>query len=217
MIMTQIVTYEPLIPNAMLEASEHQHKRLCPRQVLGIRMGLLAGKLLNLEVPRPDKRLIVIAETDGCAVDGISAATGCSVGRRTMYIRDWGKVAATFIDCETEAAVRIVPSAGSRQAACDLKPHASSRWHAQLEGYQTLPDQALLSAQAVTLNFSLEQLISQPGHVTFCERCGEEVLNQREVLIGQELLCRSCAGETYYVVMQAGVLPLHHLSAEQSI
>jgi formylmethanofuran dehydrogenase subunit E len=30
----------------------------------------LAGELLQLELPRVDKRLLVIAETDGCAVDG---------------------------------------------------------------------------------------------------------------------------------------------------
>jgi formylmethanofuran dehydrogenase subunit E len=197
--MPQTLTYERIIPNAMLEASEHQHTRLCPRQVLGLRMGLLAGKLLNLQVPRRDKRLMVIAETDGCAVDGISVATGSSVGRRTMYIRDWGKVAATFVDCETGAAVRILPSPGSREAACELIPNESSRWHAQLEGYQVLPDDLILSAQAVTLNFSLEQLISQPGHLVICERCGEEILNQREVLIGRETMCRSCAGEAYYV------------------
>src|SRR5688572_19018238 len=88
------------IPSDMLEASAAHHTRLCPRQVLGLRMGLLAGQLLRLELPRTDKRLIAIVETDGCTTDGIMAATGCSVGRRTMFIRDWGKVAATFIDVQ---------------------------------------------------------------------------------------------------------------------
>lgn len=186
------------IPMELLEASMRTHHHLCPRQVLGLRIGLLAGKLLELELPRADKRLIAIVETDGCAVDGIAAASGCLVGRRTMYIKDWGKVAATFIDSKTGQAVRIVPTSESRQAARLLLPDAKSRWHAQLEGYQILPDETILKAEPVTLSFSLEQLISQAGRAAICAHCGEEILNQREVLLDGQTLCRACAGEIYY-------------------
>jgi formylmethanofuran dehydrogenase subunit E len=61
-------------------------------------MGLAGGRWLELEVPQKDKRLLTIAETDGCAADGLAVATGCWVGRRTMRILDFGKVAATFVD-----------------------------------------------------------------------------------------------------------------------
>lgn len=40
----------------------------------------------------------MIFETDGCAVDGLIAATDCRVGSRTLRILDFGKVAATFTD-----------------------------------------------------------------------------------------------------------------------
>jgi hypothetical protein len=53
------------------------HPRLCPRQVLGLRMGLEAGLLLGREVPRTDKRLVALVETGGCFADGVSVATGC--------------------------------------------------------------------------------------------------------------------------------------------
>lgn len=86
----------------ILRESVKQHKHLCPRQVLGARMSLLAEDVLGLQLPRTDKRLLVIAETDGCTVDGIIAATGCHVGGRTLRILDFGKVAATFIDTYTE-------------------------------------------------------------------------------------------------------------------
>jgi len=55
----------------ILHESAMRHKHLFPRQILGARMALLAGELLELELPRTDKRLLVIAETDGCTVDGI--------------------------------------------------------------------------------------------------------------------------------------------------
>jgi formylmethanofuran dehydrogenase subunit E len=31
-----------------------------------------------------------------------------------------------------------------------------------------------------------------------CDRCGEEITNEREVLRDGETLCRACAGERYY-------------------
>ncbi len=64
-------------------------------------MGLLAGRWLGLDVPRDDKRLLTFVETDGCAADGVSSATGCRVGGRTLRVIDFGKVAATFVDTLT--------------------------------------------------------------------------------------------------------------------
>jgi formylmethanofuran dehydrogenase subunit E len=93
----------------ILQESARYHKHLCPRQVLGARMSLLAGEMLELDLPRKDKRLLVIAETDGCTVDGIIAATRCHVGARTLRVLDFGKVAATFIDTRTEETIRIIP------------------------------------------------------------------------------------------------------------
>jgi formylmethanofuran dehydrogenase subunit E len=61
-------------------------------------MGFVAGELLGLDLPRRDKRLMTISETDGCFVDGLIASTGCHVGGRTLRILNFGKVAATFVD-----------------------------------------------------------------------------------------------------------------------
>jgi formylmethanofuran dehydrogenase subunit E len=71
---------ESLGPIYAHSASLHGH--LCPRQVLGVRMGHAAVELLGLVVPRADKRLFVLVETDGCFADGISAATGCWIMAR---------------------------------------------------------------------------------------------------------------------------------------
>ncbi len=48
----------------ILAKSASHHKHLCPRQVLGARMSLLAGETLGLDLPRCDKRLLVIIETE---------------------------------------------------------------------------------------------------------------------------------------------------------
>ncbi|HZY44034.1 MAG TPA: FmdE family protein, partial [Anaerolineae bacterium] len=120
----------------LLSESAARHKHLCPRQVLGVRMGLFAAHELQIDLPRNDKRLLIIVETDGCFVDGLSAATGCSIGHRTLRLIDHGKIAAAFIDTETNQTVRIVPKRSARQAARQYGPKAQSRWHAQLEAYQ---------------------------------------------------------------------------------
>ena len=182
----------------LLEESAALHHHLCPRQVLGVRMGMLAGELLGLELPQVDKRLLTIAETDGCAVDGISVATGCWVGRRTLRIEDFGKVAAVFIDTLTHEAVRIVPSRAARLLAADFAPQAENRWEAQLYGYQSMPAPDLLSIQPVQLLSSVEQIISSPGKKAVCDHCGEEINNEREVISNGAVLCRSCAGQAYY-------------------
>jgi formylmethanofuran dehydrogenase subunit E len=182
----------------LLAKSAAHHHRVCPRQTLGVRIGLLAGLLLDLPLPQPEKRLLAIAETDGCFVDGISAATGCYVGRRTLRIEDYGKTAATFVDTHTEQAVRIAPRAGIRELAWDYAPSARNRWEAQLIGYQRIPDDLLLDWQNVELTLPIRQIIGQAGKRATCEICGEEIINQREVVREGTVLCKPCAGETYF-------------------
>ncbi len=182
----------------LLTQSATHHRRICPRQVLGARIGLLAGLLLDLPLPQPEKRLIAIAETDGCFVDGLSAATGCYVGRRTLRIEDYGKVAATFIDSLSEQAVRIAPRVNVRELAWDYAPSARNKWEAQLIGYQHIPDDLLLDWQNVELTTPIKQIIGQAGKRADCEICGEEIINQREVIREGTVLCKSCAGESYF-------------------
>ncbi len=187
----------------LLQASAALHHHLCPRQVLGVRMGILAGRHLGLALPQINKRLLTIMETDGCTVDGVSVATGCWVGRRTLRIIDFGKVAATFVDTRTHRAVRLVPSASSRDRAEVYAPQAKSRWEAYLLGYQRMPDSQLLDIQYVTLTFSLQALISSDGFRVNCQMCGEEIINQRETVREGSTICRACAGERYYQPSQA--------------
>ena len=182
----------------LLQASADYHSHLCPRQVLGVRMGLLAGRLLDLEVPREDKRLLALVETDGCAADAVAVATGCRVGRRTLRVIDFGKVGATFVDVKTAQAVRIAPRLSIRERVRAYAPDAVNRWQAQLLGYQRMPEDELLEIQPVVLAFSLEKLLSKAGYRVTCQHCGEEVINEREIVRDGVTLCRACAGQCYY-------------------
>jgi formylmethanofuran dehydrogenase subunit E len=192
----------------LFDASAALHHHLCPRQVLGVRMGLEAGRVLGVDVPQSGKRLLTIVETDGCASDGIAVATNCWVGRRTMRIQDYGKVAATFADTIAGQAVRIVPSVQARQLAFAYAPEARSRWEAQLLGYQRMPAGELLSVQAVRLNVPIEQILGCAGTRVICEICGEEIMNGREVVREEMALCASCAETGYYRIIADLAMPI---------
>ena len=182
----------------LLRESAVRHKHLCPRQVLGARLGLLGAQSLKIDLPNTHKRLLIIIETDGCFADGVSVATGCTIGARTLRVVDHGKIAATFIDTQIGHAVRIIPRHESRALAQQYAPQAKSRWHAQLEAYQIMPDNDLFSAERVELTLSLEKLLSKPGYKARCDACGEEIINEREIIQGNRTLCRACAGDSYW-------------------
>lgn len=161
-------------------------------------MGLLAIAVFGLPVRDPERRLVTIVETDGCAADGISAATGCTVGNRRLRIVDYGKVAATCVDMRCQRAVRIVPKPGIRKEACARVPDAESRWHAQLLAYQSMSDFDLLDVQEVELCIPLKKVLSKYGGRVSCQVCGEEIINERQVVVEGKVLCRACAGQQYY-------------------
>jgi formylmethanofuran dehydrogenase subunit E len=185
--------------NTLLDRLSRLHARVCPRQVLGLRIGLHGCELLGLEAPREDKRLLVFSETDGCFADGVSVATGCWVGRRTLRVVDFGKTAAVFVDTETQHALRIWPHPEARERAARAAPQAASRWHAFLEGYAALPASALLLAEPVLLTTPVDAIVGQPGIRVECARCGEEIMNGREVRVGGKTVCAGCAGGAYYI------------------
>lgn len=180
-----------------LEVSAAQHSHLCPRQVLGVRIALAGLAWFGWDAP-PGKHLLVILETDGCFADGVQAVTKSSIGKRTLRVEDYGKVAATFVDPASEQAIRIAPRAGIRELAFDYAPQGARRYQAQLHGYQVMPDAELLTLQPVRLRQSCAQIISRPGLRALCAACGEEIINEREVVLNGVILCRACAGFTYY-------------------
>ena len=183
---------------AFLALSAAMHSHLCPRQVLGVRFGIVASELFGLDLPRKDKRLFAFVETDGCFVDGISVTTGCSLGRRTLRLVDYGKVAVTLADTLTHLAYRITPRDSARDAAHEYAPGADTSWHAQLIGYKVMPVEELVHIEPVELSVSLDEIISKPGLRVTCARCSEEVMNARQIILGQEMLCLACASDHCY-------------------
>lgn len=182
----------------LLEKSASGHSHLCPRQILGVRVGLAGMKALGLEANNATKRLLVILETDGCFADGVSAATGCTLGHRTLRVEDFGKVAAAFVDVKTGRAVRVAPSVEIRERAYAYAPDEPRHYFAQMQAYQVMPDHEMFTVTEVHLTASIESILSRPGVRGNCDACGEEIMNEREVKQDGLILCRACAGSSYY-------------------
>jgi formylmethanofuran dehydrogenase subunit E len=190
-------TIEQLDLNPYVNELKRLHRRACPRQILGVRMGIHAGQLLGLDLPRSDKRLLALVETDGCFADGVSVATGCWLGRRTLRLIDYGKVAATVVDVQSGRGFRLWPDPDARVRAWRYATGAPSRWHAQLVGYQLMPAEQLLRAQQVELEVPVARIVGRPGRV-MCADCGEEILNGRETPSPGGTRCRGCATDHRY-------------------
>ncbi len=184
----------------LLNQSAALHKHLCPRQVLGVRMGMLAGERFSLSLPQTNKRLLTFVETDGCFADGVAVASGCWIGHRTLRVLDFGKVAATFVDRRSDTVLRMHTHPQARERAKSFAPEARNRWEGYLIGYQRMPVEELLVSQPVTLSQPIERLLSRPSARAICQACGEEVINERELIHEGTVLCRPCAGERYYKV-----------------
>lgn len=162
------------------------------------------SELFNIDLPQRKKRLLVFVESDGCFADGVTAATGATVGHRTMRVEDYGKIAAVFVDTQTETAIRVAPALDIRDLANLYAPEGETRrYFAQLYGYQVMPLEEMFFTEKVVLSSSLSEILSRPRVRVNCAHCGEEIINEREMICDGICLCRPCAEGGYYRSMVA--------------
>ena len=179
----------------LLAQAEAAHGHLCAGQILGVRMALLGLDRLGIADPRgaDRKRLVTFVEIDRCATDAIALVTGCRLGKRALKFRDWGKMAATFVDLASGRAMRIVAREDSRALAQRLYPHLESPARQQMQAYREQPDAALFREQWVRVAVDAADLPGYKAERVACARCGEGVNFGRFVLLGGERVCLSCA------------------------
>ena len=214
--MSAATTIDIVELDELLREAEIAHGHLCAGQILGVRMAMLAMNRLGIRSPRkktlsngelnPDrKRPVVFVEIDRCATDAIGVVTGARVGKRALKLRDWGKMAATFIDLDAKLdadvykGIRIVALEGSKQRARELYPELEKN-EAQMRAYRELPDEELFSEQWVRVPLSPSEFPGFKGERLACARCGEGINFDRFVERDGERLCLACANPSslYY-------------------
>ena len=183
-----------------LREAEVAHGHLCAGQVLGVRLALLGLKKLGISDPRgaDRKRLVTFVEIDRCATDAVSLVTGCRLGKRALKFRDWGKVAATFVDVSSGRAVRIAARESSKARARALHPEIADKSQQQMLAYREMPDEELFDCQSVEVTLPPEEFPGYKAERVVCQACGEGINFRREVRRDGKILCRGCAGERYY-------------------
>ena len=213
--------------DSLLQEAEIAHGHLCAGQVLGVRMAMLGCRLLGIDDPRGKvhradrKRLVTFVEIDRCATDAIAVVTGCRLGKRALKFRDWGKMAATFVDLgrpgfedlgleavEGGRAVRIAALESSKDRARELYPNLDNKNAQQMLAYREMPDEELFATQWVTVPLHPREMPGyKAGRIT-CEICGEGISFDRQIVqeelvdgaLVARVLCPSCAApeQRYY-------------------
>jgi formylmethanofuran dehydrogenase subunit E len=186
----------------VLKACETLHGHMCAGQLLGARMALIGCAAIGLDDPKgKDRRkLIVWVEIDRCMADAISAVTGARLGKRSLKFVDYGKVAATFLNTETNQAVRIVALEGSRELADKRHPHVPSRGDRQFQTYREATDSELFGMEQVEVQYGEFDAPGRPRSRVVCSRCGEGINDGREVQLSDDdqVVCRPCGFGGYY-------------------
>ncbi|MBW1608133.1 MAG: hypothetical protein JRJ74_08550, partial [Deltaproteobacteria bacterium] len=186
---------------SLLSNSAAAHGHLCPGQVVGVRMAILGCRLIGLAEPtRFDqiKKLIVYVEMDRCTADAVAHVTGVKLGRRSLKFVDYGIMAATFLNLETNISFRVISTEEARDLATVYAPEIVEKYPQQLEAYKRMPDSVLFRVQKVRVDISKYDLPGPTRKKVSCSQCGQVVRDNREVVNNSHNLCKPCAQEAYF-------------------
>ncbi|CCK82321.1 MULTISPECIES: FmdE family protein [Desulfobacula] len=185
----------------LLNESAIIHGHLCSGQVIGVRMAILGCRLIGLDDPRSHtqiKKLIVYLEMDRCAGDAVAHVTGVKLGRRSLKFMNYGIMAATFLNLETQKAFRIISTEESRDLAQFYAPEIEGKAAQQLAAYKRMPDYVLFRVQEVNTFLKDYDMPGPTRSKTICSRCGQVVRDHREVMIDNMPVCRPCTEKVYF-------------------
>ena len=187
---------------ALVKEAEVAHGHLCAGQILGVRMAMLGCERLGIGDPRgaDRKRLVTFVEIDRCATDAIAVVTGCRLGKRALKFRDWGKMAATFVDLGSGKAIRVAAKESSKERARELYPEIAPKNAQQMHAYREMADVELFTEEWVTVPLEPREMPGYKSARIVCAECGEGINYDREVVVAGRTLCRGCAdvGGRYY-------------------
>jgi formylmethanofuran dehydrogenase subunit E len=187
-----------------LRDAEQAHGHLCAGQILGVRLAMLGLQKLQIDDPhgKDRKRLVTFVEIDRCATDAVAVVTGCRLGKRALKFRDWGKMAATFVDVASGKAIRIAAKESSKARAREMHPEIENKNQQQMLAYREMSEDDLFATQWVKVDLPPQEFPGYKGERITCEACGEGINFNREVRRDGKTLCRGCAGENYYTPVE---------------
>ncbi|MBV1726856.1 MAG: formylmethanofuran dehydrogenase [Candidatus Desulforudis sp.] len=179
------------------------HGHVCPGLVIGFRAAERGLRELGIDGLNPDN-LVVIAENQSCAVDAIQVVTGCTLGKGSLELRDYGKHVYSFVCRDTGEAVRVALrftalgfAAGLQELREDFlrEPSAENeriltrRREAIADQLMEMPEEELWEISSFH-----SELPSRPRVLPSlcCARCGEGVMESRARLAKGQVVCLPC-------------------------
>jgi formylmethanofuran dehydrogenase subunit E len=182
--------------DVLFNKAKEFHGHVCPGIVLGTRLTIAGLRELGMNPAEPARNLIVYMEIDRCGTDAVQAITGCSLGHRNLKHKDFGKFAATFVDTRNGNAVRVAVDEKNRAEHDKLDPQEL------LAVLAEVPDDEILKIEHVRISIKKEDLPGFPVGKALCSECGEQISDNRQTELNGRVLCRNCAGESYYTVLK---------------
>lgn len=180
------------------------HGHICAGMIIGVRLARAGLEYLGIDDPVENRDFIVYCEIERCLTDAVQSVTGVTPGKRRLKIRDYGKMAASFVDMRTGKGVRLA-CLGDINApdGADL-----------VEFFSRLGDGDLFKAEPVEVIAPPEDLPGRPVRSVVCSACGEKVMDARDLSVCGRIVCRPCAEGAYY----AKALPQSaHADSSQSL
>lgn len=177
----------------LLQKAKEFHGEICPGIVMGTRMTMAGLRELGMDPLVKNRDLIVYVEIDRCATDAIQSICGVSLGHRSLKHMNYGKFAATFVNTRTNKAVRVTALPKKPDQPTDMKEVAIMVAEA--------PEEELFLIQNVIVNIPKEDLPGFPTHKDACTKCGEQIMDSKEVVVDEKVLCKNCAEGSYYTVI----------------
>jgi len=177
----------------------------------GITLGYIAAKIAIKELRSGrdvDEQLVAIVENDACGIDAVQMVTGCTIGKGNLIFRDYGKQVYTFINRETNDAVRISAKGWNH----DENPLLESLRSKFREGTAT-PEEVMTMQKLV--QEGIERMLEEPPEKFFdirhvkaeipekarifnsvkCAKCGEMVAESRARVQNGGIVCIPCFEE----------------------
>jgi formylmethanofuran dehydrogenase subunit E len=179
--------------DTLLRKAKEFHGEICAGIVLGTRMTMAGMRELGMDPLQSNRNLIVYVEIDRCIADAIQAITGCSLGHRTLKYKPYGKFAATYIDLSTGTAVRV--------NILEKKRTEKSGKEAMKEAVSILldvPEEELMRITKVNVTIPDGDMPGMPKNRVRCHRCGEMIVDNKQVTSSDIVLCGNCAHGSYY-------------------
>ncbi len=197
--------------DTLLKKAAELRGHLCLGLPLGIKMSQMGLRLLDMTEDERREKLVVFMENDKCPADAIQIATGCTAGSRKLKMMYYGKSAATFVNCATGKAYRIISKKDLTPRAIKLatkvgliKPGEKVDEFSKLErivlmnAFMKLKPEDLFDFQEVKITWKSPLLPTKKEQRQFCAECGEEIMSGMGITCGNAILCKPCVEGPYF-------------------